>query len=64
MLVDTLTQVSVQISSGDFYRDFPGRSYRADIHGISMGVASLKDPLSGKVQACRVPDGRRSKRKK
>ena len=29
-----------------------------------MGVASLKDPLSGKVQAWRVPDRRRSKRQK
>ena len=58
------SKVSVQISTEEFYRDFPGRSVQADIHGIPMRVASLKDTLSGKVQAWRDPDRRRSKRQK
>lgn len=58
------SKVSVQISTEEFYREFPGRSIPADIHGISMRVASLEDTLCGKVQAWRDPDRRRSKRQK
>jgi len=58
------SKVSVQISTEEFYREFPGRSIPADIHGIPMRVASLDDTMKGKVQAWRDPDRRRSKRQK
>jgi len=41
------SKVSVQISTEDFYKDFPARAVPADIHGILMRVASLKDTLRG-----------------
>lgn len=34
------SKVSIQISTEDFYRDFPARSIPADIHGILMRVAA------------------------
>lgn len=43
--------VSVQLSTEDFYRDFPGRSVPADVHGILMRVASLDDTLARKIKA-------------
>jgi len=58
------SKVSVQISTKEFYREFPDRSTPADIHGIPMRVASLDDTMKGKVQAWRDPDRRRSKRQK
>ena len=58
------SKVSVQISTKEFYREFPDRSTPADIHGIPMRVASLEDTMKGKVQAWRDPDRRRSKRQK
>ena len=58
------SKVSVQISTEEFYREFPGRSIPADIHGIPMRVASLDDTMKGKVQAWPDPDQRRSKRQK
>ena len=58
------SKVSVQISTEEFHREFPGRSIPADIHGIPMRVASLDDTMKGKVQAWRDPDRRRSKRQK
>jgi hypothetical protein len=45
------SKVSVQISTEDFYRDFPARSKPADIHGILMRVASRADTLRGKILA-------------
>jgi hypothetical protein len=56
--------VSVQISTEDAYRDFPARAVPADIHGILMRVASLRDTLQGKILAWQDPERRASKRQK
>jgi hypothetical protein len=54
--------VSIQLSTEDFYRDFPARAVPADVHGILLRVASLDDTLSGKMKAWGEPGGRQSKR--
>ena len=56
------SKVSVQLSTEAFYREFPGKSIPADIHGILMRVASLEDTLQGKIKAWR--DSRRRQSKK
>ena len=38
--------VSLQLSTEEFYRDFPSRAVPADVHGILMRVASLDDTLT------------------
>jgi Nucleotidyl transferase AbiEii toxin, Type IV TA system len=58
------SKVSVQISTEDAYREFPGRSVPADIHGILMRVASLPDTLRGKILAWQDTKRRASKRQK
>lgn len=58
------SQVSVQISTEEFYNDFPARAVRADVHGIPMRVASLEDTLAGKVAAWTDRRRRPSKRQK
>ena len=58
------SKVSIQLSTEDFYRDFPSRSVPADIHGILMRVASLEDTLRGKIKAWRDPERRQSKKLK
>ncbi len=58
------SKVSVQISTEDFYRDFPARSVAADIHGILMRVASREDALRGKLKAYADTQRRPSKRQK
>jgi len=58
------SKVSIQMSTEDFYRDFPSRSVPADIHGILMRVASLEDTLLGKVKAWRDTERRQSKKLK
>ena len=58
------SQVSIQLSTEEFYRDFPSRSVPADVHGILMRVASLADTLAGKIAAWRDPQRRQSKRLK
>jgi Nucleotidyl transferase AbiEii toxin, Type IV TA system len=58
------SKVSVQISTEDFYRDFPKRSVAADIHGILMRVASREDTLRGKLKAYTDTKRRPSKRQK
>jgi len=58
------SKVLVQISTEDFYREFPERSVPADIHGILMRVASLPDTLRGKILAWQDPERRASKRQK
>ena len=58
------SKVSVQISTEEFYREFPARSVPADIHGILMRVASCEDTLSGKLQAYADTHRRPSKRQK
>ena len=54
--------VSIQLSTEDFYRDFPSRSVPADVHGILLRVASLEDTLKGKIEAWSDPKRRQSKR--
>ena len=56
------SQVSIQLSTESFYRDFPSRSVPADVHGILLRVAALPDTLAGKIQAWRDPQRRQSKR--
>lgn len=58
------SKVSIQLSTEDFYKDFPSRSVPADIHGILMRVASLEDTLSGKIKAWRDTERRQSKKLK
>lgn len=58
------SKVSVQISTESFYQEFPARGVSADIHGILMRVASLRDTLAGKVVAWGDQDRRASKRQK
>ena len=55
------SQVSLQLSTEDFYREFPSRSVPADVHGILMRVASLTDTLAGTIKAWRTPERRPSK---
>ena len=56
------SSVSLQLSTEDFYQDFPSRSVAADVHGILMRVASLEDTLKGKIEAWSAPERRQSKR--
>ena len=58
------SKVLMQISTEDFYRDFPERAKAADVHGILMRVASLEDTLRGKLLAWQDPERRASKRQK
>lgn len=56
--------VSLQLSTEEFYKQFPARAVPADVHGILLRVASLPDTLSGKVKAWSEPARRQSKRLK
>ena len=56
------SKVSVQISTEDFYREFPSRALPADVHGILMRVAALEDTLRGKIKAWRDAERRQSKK--
>jgi hypothetical protein len=56
------SQLSLQLSTEDFYREFPSRSVAADVHGILLRVASLDDTLAGKLKAWSAPERRPSKR--
>ena len=56
------SKVSLQLSTEDFYRDFPARAVAADVHGILLRVASLEDTLRGKMKAYGTPERRQSKR--
>ena len=56
--------VSLQLSTEDFYRDFPSRSVAADVNGILLRVACLEDTLKGKIKAFSDTDRRKSKRLK
>jgi hypothetical protein len=58
------SKISIQLSTEDFYQDFPSRSVPADIHGILMRVASLEDTLRGKIKAWQDTEGRQSKKLK
>jgi len=56
------SKITLQLSTEEFYREFPSRSVPADVHGILLRVASLKDTLSGKMRAWADPARRQSKR--
>ena len=56
------SRVSLQLSTEEFYRDFPARAVAADVHGILLRVASLEDTLKGKIKAWGDPERRQSKR--
>lgn len=56
--------VSIQLSTEDFYRDFPSRAVAADVNGILLRVACLEDTLKGKIKAWSEPERRQSKRLK
>lgn len=58
------SQVSLQLSTEEFYREFPSRSVPANVHGILLRVASLHDTLRGKIKAWMDADRRQSKRLK
>jgi len=56
--------VSIQLSTEDFYRDFPSRAVAADVNGILLRVACLEDTFKGKIKAWSEPGRRQSKRLK
>lgn len=56
------SKISLQLSTEDFYRDFPQRAVAADVHGILLRVASLEDTLKGKIKAWSDAQRRQSKR--
>lgn len=56
------SKVSLQLSTEDFYRDFPQRAVPADVHGILLRVASVEDTLKGKIKAWSDAERRQSKR--
>jgi hypothetical protein len=58
------SKLSLQISTDQIYHEFPSRSVAADVHGILMRVASLKDTLTGKIAFWRDDSRRPSKRQK
>ena len=58
------SKVSMQLSTENFYKEFPSRAVPADVHGILMRVASLEDTLRGKIKAWRDAERRQSKKLK
>ena len=56
--------VSLQLSTEEFYKDYPTRAVAANVHGILLRVASLEDTLRGKMKAWAEPGRRQSKRLK
>ncbi len=56
------SKLSIQLSTEECYRECPGRSVAADVHGILLRVASVEDTLTGKMRAWADPERRRSKR--
>ena len=56
------SKISVQLSTEEFYHEFPSRSVPADVHGILMRVASLEDTLAGKTLAWKSAERRQSKK--
>lgn len=56
------SKVVIQVSTEDFYRDYPSRAVPADVHGILMRVSSLEDTLKGKIRAWSDSERRQSKR--
>ncbi|HMJ04934.1 MAG TPA: LL-diaminopimelate aminotransferase [Chthoniobacterales bacterium] len=58
------SKVSLQLSTEEFYRDFPKRAGAADVHGILLRVASLPDTLCGKIEAWTTPHRAKASRSK
>jgi len=58
------SKVSIQISIDSMYAGFTDLAVEANVHGISMIVASLDDTLTGKIAAWRDKSRRPSKRQK
>ncbi|HEX8280531.1 MAG TPA: nucleotidyl transferase AbiEii/AbiGii toxin family protein, partial [Chthoniobacterales bacterium] len=58
------SKVAMQLSTEEFYRDFPARAVAADVHGILLRVAALEDTLRGKMKAWSDTARRQSKRMK
>lgn len=56
------SRLSLQLSTEEFYHDFPARAAPADVHGILLRVASLEDTLRGKIKAWSDAARRQSKR--
>lgn len=56
------SKVSLQLSTENFYQDFVARAVPADVHGILLRVASLRDTLAGKIKAWNATERRQSKR--
>ena len=56
------SRVSLQLSTEDYYRDFPARAGPADVHGILLRVAALEDTLKGKIKDWSDSAQRQSKR--
>jgi hypothetical protein len=56
--------IRIQLSTEEFYRDFPSRAVSADVHDILMRVAALQDTLRGKMKAWSEPQRRQSQRLK
>ncbi|MDI6450191.1 nucleotidyl transferase AbiEii/AbiGii toxin family protein [Anaerobaca lacustris] len=56
------SRVSIQLSTEEFYRDFPSRAVPADVHGILLRVASLDDTLQDRIKAWSDGSRRQSKR--
>ena len=58
------SKVSIQITTAEFYQEFPSRAVPADVHGMLMRVASVEDTLAGKIAAFTDSSRRPSKRQK
>jgi len=56
------SKVGIQLSTEEFYREFPSRSVPADVHGILLRVSSIEDTFQGKIRAWSAPERRQSKR--
>jgi len=56
------SSVSLQLSTEDFYRDFPSRAVPAEVHGILLRVAAVEDTLRGKIEAWSDAERRQSNR--
>ena len=56
------SEIALQLSTEDFYADFPSKAIAADVHGILLRVASLEDTLKGKIKAWTDAERRQSKR--
>jgi hypothetical protein len=58
------SQLRIQFTTDERYQDFPLRAIRAEVLGVTAGVASLEDVTRGKLWAYADPRRRLSKRKK